>query len=201
MDDTFISAALDNSVRLWDLRQPHCTGIMQVPGKPVAAFDPEGLVFSVGVASEFVKLYDLRSYDKGPFATFRLPRENTCEWTSLNFSPNGKLLLLGTNGNVMRLIDAFEGQPLQTLSGHTNNKGLAIEGCFSPDSKFVFGGSTDGRVHAWNADSGFKVCVLKSPDHHEGPVRCVKFNPETVMLASACSNLNMWLPDLNKPKS
>ena len=74
-DDTFMSGAMDNSVRLWDLRAPTCSGIMQVQGKPVLAFDPEGLVFSVGVQSEMVKLYDLRSFDKGPFATFRMPRD------------------------------------------------------------------------------------------------------------------------------
>ena len=54
----------------------------------------------------------------------------------------------------MRLIEAFQGQPLQTFAGHLNNKGIAVEGCFSPDSKFVFSGSTDGRVHIWDADSG-----------------------------------------------
>ena len=53
-DDTFMSGSLDNSVRLWDLRTPNCSGIMQVQGKPVCAFDPEGLVFSVGVQSEQV---------------------------------------------------------------------------------------------------------------------------------------------------
>lgn len=37
---------------------------MQVSGRPVAAFDPEGLVFSAGVDSEMIKLYDLRSFDK-----------------------------------------------------------------------------------------------------------------------------------------
>ena len=82
-DDTFISGGLDHSVRLWDLRVNSCQGLMNVTGKPVVAFDPEGLVFAVGIHSEQVKLYDLRSFDKGPFATFRLPRETKLEWTSL----------------------------------------------------------------------------------------------------------------------
>jgi len=37
---------------------------MHLTGKPVASFDPEGLIFSVGVESKMVKLYDLRSFDK-----------------------------------------------------------------------------------------------------------------------------------------
>ena len=37
---------------------------MHLTGKPVASFDPEGLIFSVGLESKMVKLYDLRSFDK-----------------------------------------------------------------------------------------------------------------------------------------
>ena len=37
---------------------------MHLTGRPVAAFDPEGLIFGAGVNSECVKLYDLRSFDK-----------------------------------------------------------------------------------------------------------------------------------------
>ena len=83
-----------------------------------------------------------------------LPR---CEWTGLRFSPHGKFILLTTNGSVMRLLDAFDGHPMQTFAGHLNNRGVPIDGCFTPDSRFVISGSTDGRVHAWNAESGFKV--------------------------------------------
>ena len=37
---------------------------MHLPGRPVAAFDPEGLIFAAGINSESLKLYDLRSFDK-----------------------------------------------------------------------------------------------------------------------------------------
>lgn len=88
---------------------------MNMPGRPVAAFDPEGLIFAAGVNSEQVKLYDLRSFDKGPFNSFRLPQEKDCDWTGLKFSPDGKSILISTNGSVIRLIDAFQGNPLYTF--------------------------------------------------------------------------------------
>ena len=44
---------------------------LQLVGRPVAAFDPDGLIFAAGVNSESVKLYDLRSFDKGPFSSFK----------------------------------------------------------------------------------------------------------------------------------
>ena len=198
LDDTFMTGSLDNTVRLWDLRSPNCSGIMSVGAgaKPICAFDPEGLVFAVAVQSEKVKLYDNRSYEKGPFATFKMPQETKCEWTSLKFSPHGKYILLTTNGSVMRLLDAFDGNPLQTLAGHQNNRGVPIDGSFTPDSNYVVSGSTDGRLHVWNAETGFKVCVLNGG--HIGPVQCTQFNPKYGMMATACSHLNMWLPrDLN----
>ncbi len=33
---------------------------------------------------------------------------------------------------------------------------------------------------------------------HQGPVQCVQFNPCYMMMASACSQLNMWLPNLTQ---
>lgn len=143
VDDTFLSGSLDKTIRLWDLRSPNCQGLMHLLGRPVANFDPEGLIFAVGINSESVKLYDLKSFDKGPFNTFKLPQDKNCDWTGLKFSPDGKIIMIYTNGNVIHLIDAFQGTSLHTLTGHTNNKGLQLEASFSPDSQFIFSGSTD----------------------------------------------------------
>ena len=52
---------------------------------------------------------------KGPFATFKLQQDKECDWTSLKFSPDGKLILISTNGQVLRVIDAFQGSPLHTF--------------------------------------------------------------------------------------
>jgi len=196
VDDMFLSGSMDKTLRLWDLRSPNCQGLMHLTSRPVAAFDPEGLIFAAGVNSESVKLYDLRSFDKGPFASFRLTAEKGCEWTGLKFSPDGKTILLSTNGSVIRLVDAFHGNPLQTFSGHVNNinnKSIPLEASYSPDSQYVFSGSTDGKVHVWSTESGAKVCSFIAD--HTGPVQCVQFNPKFMMLASGCTNMAFWLPD------
>ena len=40
-------------------------GLMHLNGgRPVASFDPEGLIFAAGIESKQLKLYDLRSFDK-----------------------------------------------------------------------------------------------------------------------------------------
>ena len=50
-----------------------------------------------------------------------------------------------------------------------------------------FSGSTDGKIHAWNTETGVKTGILQGD--HSGPVQCVQFNPKYMMLATACSNM------------
>lgn len=243
-DETFLSGSLDKTIRLWDIRwenvdpktpwfpclyfvssnrSSYCQGFMNLAGRPVAAFDPEGLIFAAGISSESVKLYDLRSFDKGPFSSFKLTGKwngyyllrtkrvltfvilyfaaekedrNGPEWTGLKFSPDGKTILISTNGSMIKLIDAFSGTVLQTFTGHLNTKSIPLEASFSPDSQFVISGSTDGRIHIWNAENGTKVCVLNGD--HTGPVGCVQFNPKYMMMASTCKNMAFWLPSVDE---
>ncbi|XP_056381076.1 WD repeat-containing protein 82 [Hyla sarda] len=195
VDDAFISGSLDKTIRLWDLRSPNCQGLMHLQGKPVCSFDPEGLIFAAGVNSEMVKLYDLRSFDKGPFATFKMNYDRTCEWTSLKFSNDGKLILLATNGGFLRLVDAFKGAMLHTFGGYNNSKGVTLEASFTPDSQFIMIGSEDGKIHVWNGESGMKVAVLDGK--HTGPITCLQFNPKFMTFASACSNMAFWLPTID----
>jgi COMPASS component SWD2 len=119
--DSFVSAsAEDGSVRIWDLNSPHASGRLNFVSPNLVAFDPSANVLAVSSgAAQSILLYDFRMYDKEPFATFDMLSDdklvapglglNTPDWTKLEFSNDGKSLLVGTNGRGHFLLDAFDG--------------------------------------------------------------------------------------------
>lgn len=192
-DDTFISAAADGEVRVWDARAPACAAAMRTDGRPAVGQDPSGVVFGVASSgSARVNLFDARNYGAGPFisAALLLSQPGT-ELTGLKFSPDGTTLLVSTTGSEAVLVDSFKGSQLRRFFGHQNDRRLVLEASFSADGGHVLSGSEDGTVHVWNAATGEDVAVLGGHIH---PVTAVRCNPRRAMLATACQSLGLWLP-------
>ncbi|CAF0869885.1 unnamed protein product [Brachionus calyciflorus] len=199
VDDKFLSGSLDQTIRLWDLRHSVCLGLMHLPGFPVANFDPEGLIFAAGINSDTIKLYDLRSFEKGPFSNFKIEKEArdmNIEWTGIKFSPDGKYILISTSGSMIKLVDSFNGNVLHSFTGHSNVRNIPLEASFTPDSQFVLSGSSDGKIHIWSIEKGTKVAVMNS--EHTETIQSIQFNPKLMMFASACQQMIFWLPNMEE---
>lgn len=203
-DDTFLSSSLDQTVRLWDLKADKSTGKLGFPGttRPIASFDPEGLIFVVGVDSETLKFFDLRHYDKGPFNTIKYSKKGPpfMSWSSLKFSPDGKQMLITTNCEELYVMDAFSGQLLHKLTiGPAVSSPLEhpCEASYSPDSQYILSGSEDGCLHVWSTNKGNKIYIMKPPHAKAESVQCVRFNPRYMMIASASTKLSFWIPEEN----
>ncbi|KAF9941802.1 WD repeat-containing protein 82 [Mortierella alpina] len=158
LDDQFLAGSED-AIRLWDLRSPTCQGAVSIVGRPAVAFDPSGLVFAVALGST-LRLYDVKSFDQGPFSSATIG-ENigvnpaTIVATQLEFSSDGKYILVTTAGDAHYIIDAYH--PKDTcfrLIGHYSYGNELFssgeEACWTPDGKSVVSGSRDGGVYVWD---------------------------------------------------
>ncbi|XP_011270198.1 hypothetical protein CAOG_08598 [Capsaspora owczarzaki ATCC 30864] len=188
-EDLFMTGSYDGTARLWDLRSNNTQGLLHTSGAPIVSFDPEGVLFAAGIESSMIKLYDLRTFDRGPFSTFNIQHHG--EWIDIQFSNDGKLLLVSTRPGSLLLVDAYTGD-LKSVLANTGNGAALLKGCFSPDGQFVFCGGIDGCVSIWSSSTGRLLTRLQG---HTGPVECVVFNPKLFSLASASSEVGLWLPD------
>ncbi|WFD31178.1 hypothetical protein MSPP1_002212 [Malassezia sp. CBS 17886] len=178
VDDTFLSGAVDDAVRLWDLRSPAAQGNLRVQGHPVVAYDPSGAVFAVAINERpAVLLYDVRKFDQSPFLTVGIDDTAALSQVSmppripvithLSFSQMGQYILAGTSGDVHYIIDSFSGDLLFRLVGHEGLEradgapiGMVAQAgisgqelCWSPDGQMVIAGSANGHLYAWTIPS------------------------------------------------
>lgn len=200
--DNFISCSQDNTVRLWDTNSKNWQGKLSLRAPYLAAHDPSGTVFAIGCPSSgSILLYDLRNYDKAPFATVDVVDQ--CRaidaqclikgWTKLEFSNDGKSLLLGTKGGGHFLFDAFDGVlkaylnrpagPTRRLAigeGATQKPASATNGAsavsasdigssgectFTPDGRYVLSGSAGKDVLVWDTMGAVGPGKVLSPAH------------------------------------
>lgn len=220
--DTFLSCSLDNTIRLWNLQSPSPQARLNLSTPYLAAYDPSATVIAIASASTHsILLYDLRNYDKPPFATFDMrpyltPQQAaapTPPWTKLEFSNDGKSLLLASNSSTGHLLlDAFDGQlkahcprsiahptnlgPPPGQPGHLGQGDV----CFSADGRYLIGGSGGDRdAIVWDTQGQVEVetrqlkpmCSLPC----KVPTRVAEWNPRYNMMASADREVVFWLPD------
>ncbi|KAG4125285.1 hypothetical protein ERO13_D10G086800v2 [Gossypium hirsutum] len=184
VNDSFMSGSLDHSVRIWDLRVNACQGILRLRGRPTVAYDQQGLVFAVAMEGGAIKLFDSRSYDKGPFDTF-LVGGDTAEVCDIKFSNDGKSMLLTTTNNNIYVLDAYGGEKRCGFSLEPSPN-TTIEATITPD------GSGDGTLHAWNINMRNEVAAWNS---HIGVAACLKWAPRRAMFVAASTVLTFWIPN------
>jgi COMPASS component SWD2 len=219
-NDQFISCADDDMVCLWDLNSRNPQGKLKLVTPYLAAYDPSATVMAIASqATASILLYDVRNYDKAPFATFDLaeaegkytPETRGRAWTKLEFSNDGKSMLLGTDYHGHFLLDAFEGNVKSFLIGRSGSTGRAApvsssgkplgqgDACFSQEGRYVLGGAGEQPdILVWDTleesdERGYLSPMTRLSSRGTKSV-IVACNPRYNMFATADTKVTMWLP-------
>lgn len=230
-DDTFLSCSLDNTLRLWDIRSSTPQARLELATPHFCAYDPSATVIAVASSStSSILLYDLRNYHSEPFTVFDIrPHEvvpnGPPSWTRLEFSNDGKSLLLATNNATGHLLlDAFDGKlkahcprspipdaaftPIRAAPGTASSATLPVgqgDVCLSADGRYLIGASngekdavvwdTQGYPERGGVGEGEQVLRPMAGLPCKGKAACVEWNPRYNMMVSADKEVVFWLPE------
>lgn len=140
LHNLFASAAMDDSVRLWDFRATNDQAFLPYRGPTKLAYDPSGMVLGASsVTDSKASLYDVRNIQGGAFKEFNLP--TSFKWNKIEFSNDNKYILFSCINGDSLIFDAFTGeQRCRLVTQNLPEYNIQTHGssAFSPDGKYVF---------------------------------------------------------------
>ncbi len=148
-------------------------------GQAPALYSPDGKTIATGTGDPGVELWDPASgLCVGSF-------EHSHVVTSLAFSPDGAVLVSGSND--VELWDMKTGEKLDAFEMGATVRAVA----FSPDGRTLAAGSEDGIVEIRDAGTRAATHVMKG---HIEAVRSLSFSPDGRILASSSEehSIKLW---------
>jgi WD40 repeat protein len=178
---TIASGGKDHMVRLWDIENEKCLGIL--PGTDwvwSVAFSPDGKTLASGGDDHMVRFWDIESGK-----CFRTLQVHANTVWSVAFSPDGMTIASGSEDQTIRLWDSSNGDCMRTLQGYRN---AMTSVAFSPDGKVLASGSEDRTVRLWDIEGGRCENLPAFVDR----IWSLAFNADGTMLASSAVEVGLW---------
>ena len=119
------------------------------------AISPDGKSLASGSYRE-VKLWRRPE----PSVRFTLDKVAAKSVTAVAASPDGKLVAVAGDDNIIRLFNATDGKPVRELKGHAGPVGALR---FSDDSAALYSGSADQSLRVWAVATGAETARIGTP--------------------------------------
>lgn len=158
-----------------------------------AAFSSDGRLLATGGSDHAIRLWDLSA--RRGLRSFAGHRDQI---NALAFSPDNRWLASASSDDTIRIWEVVSGRESRKFAGI--GTGCEGEGCntssgysvaFSPDGRWLAGGSANGIIRLWETATGREVLKLVNPE--KGDVKVLRFSPDGRSLASLeKGKLRLW---------
>ena len=180
-----LTAAEDNTARLWDVRSGAALAILRGHTDWVvsATFNPSGERIVTASFDNTARLWDAKSG-----ALLKVLAGHGERVMFATFNPSDERIVTASFDNTARLWDAKSGALLKVLTGHGDAVNFVS---FSPAGEYLVTASYDRTARLWDAKSGAQMAVFAG---HEDWVRTARFNPagNRVITASYDRTSRLW---------
>lgn len=161
-----VSGGRDGCVKVWDLNTGRnaCDDPLRLenvvfPVINAVVFSPDGKSLAVSAGGDdpkqYVTLWDTTTWERVPGVSF--VGHTRVAFGAVAFSPDGKLLVTGSQDQAVRIWDVRTGKLIRTLEGHT---GTVFSVSFSRDGKRLASAGY-GPLRIWDTDRWDEVLVLE----------------------------------------
>ena len=199
-----LSGSLDWTLKLWDVATGECQRTFKGHHGVVTSvcLSAEGLYALSGSADSTLRLWDvatghcLRNFEghKNGVDCVSLSADGRFAISgggqSVKQNPDGRLVLMGSDDNTLKLWEVATGRCVRTLEGHTNRvTSVSISG----DGRLALSGSGDKTLKLWDVGTG--RCVRTFVGHADW-VQSVCLGPDGRLALSGSSDKTVKLWDV-----
>jgi WD40 repeat protein len=180
-----VSAGFDGMALLWDLESDQAMTLTHdEPSLFSITFSPDGSRVATVSPMEEKNADEIGVYewDAATGELLRMLPAETGALYRVRYSPDGKLLVAGTQEGNIFVWDADSGELVRTLTGHT---GLVPGLAFSPDGKYLASSSKDNTVKVWDIATGEELATMYG---QTGSLSFLAYSPDGTRIATTAAD-------------